>query len=232
MPFFIFDNPFRKFLIALAKSDGKLFALLNRVKVGEALGLEIVNELIESNIIYIVNSREKPFKVYNKQLIKKEYKNYTIEPKIYFTKPFFRFWFLFVEPYRDRGINIDMLLDNIKSREYLLSSLVFEQLSIELLKSNFNNIVEISSYWDINSEFDIYAKLSNKEFILGECKYKNKPINRAELIKLKYKAVTSNLRVDRYALFSKSGFSNELKKLNSNDLLLYELEDFKRLIDI
>jgi hypothetical protein len=235
LPFFILNDPFKKFLIKLAQGDGRLYSIFNKIGVGYSLGSDIVEELLNNDIIYIVNSRENPLKVYKKQLIKKELRNYTIEPKIYFKKPFFRFWFMFVEPYRDKQnkININKVLDNFNKNSYRLSSLAFEQLSIELLKDEFKNIdtlVEIASYWDRFSEFDIYSKTKSNKYILGECKYKNRPITKAELLKLKAKANNSNLKVDKFALFSKSGFSHELYKLDDKDLLLYELLDFKRLL--
>ena len=190
-----------------------------------------------NDIIYIVNSRENPLKEYNKQLIKKEFRHYIIEPKIYFKKPFFRFWYMCVEPNRklDGTINLDKVIDSLDKNHYRLSSLVFEQLSIELLKDSFrgDELIDIASYWDRYSEFDIYTKSKSGKYILGECKYKNRPINKAELIKLKMKAKHSNLKVDKFALFSKSGFSHELYRLNSKDeLLLFELNDFKSLLDI
>ncbi len=109
--------------------------------------------------------------------------------------------------------------------------MVFEQLSLELLKREFSNdsiSLTGASYWDRFSEFDIYAKSSSGIYILGECKYKGRAVTKLELNRLKEKATISNLTVDKYALFSKSGFTNELKKDSS--VLLYNLDSFKRLI--
>ncbi len=139
---------------------------------------------------------------------------------------------MFVEPYIE-NLDIDKLLQNFNDNRYRLSSLVFEQLSIELLKlsfSKYGKIVEIASYWDRFSEFDILAKSSNDSLILGECKYKNRPVVKSELLKLKNKAINSNLDIDYFTLFSKSGFSSEMHKLNEKNLLLFELNDFKALI--
>jgi AAA+ ATPase superfamily predicted ATPase len=184
----------------------------------------------------MVDSRESPLKNYKKQLIKKEYKDYIIEPKIYFKRPFYRFWFMFIEPNRNslKEVEINKVLFSLKEEQYRLSSLVFEQLSIELLKFIYKKddlLTDISSYWDKNSEFDIYAKTKSAKYILGECKYKNRPVTKAELIKLKQKAIYSNLIVDKFVFFSKSGFSQELYKLDSKNLELYELNDFKKLLN-
>jgi len=50
------------------------------------------------------------------------------------------------------------------------------------------------------------------------------------LTKLKDKASQSGIKVDAYALFSKSGFSNELLGLESETLLLFDLDAYARLL--
>jgi hypothetical protein len=65
---------------------------------------------------------------------------------------------------------------------------------------------------------------------LGECKYKERKVCKNELSKLKAKAEQSGINVDTYALFSKSGFSNELLQTQDEDLLLFSLDDLERLV--
>ena len=236
LPFFVFDEPFNKLLIAIARSDGKMNSIFNKIKVGDNLGLELVDELIKSGIIYMQDSRENPIKLYPKQLIKKDLRAYTIQPKLYFTKPFFRFWFAFVESNRNKNgqINKTLLLKSFKKDGYRLSSLVFEQLSIELLKLIIKkkdiHLNICASYWDRFSEFDIYCNSKEGLYVVGECKYTSRPVTKSELIKLENKIKQSSLRADYIALFSKSGFSNELQKVKSNKLLLFTLNDFKLLL--
>jgi len=236
LPFFIFDEPFRKLLITIAKSDGKMNSIFNKIGVGENYGSTLVEELIENKIINLLDSRESPIKLYPKQLIKKELRDYIIQPKLYFTNPFFRFWFAFVEPNRDKQFNIDIkkVLASFRSDGYRLNSLIFEQLSIELLKLKVKqkciNLDICGSYWDRFSEFDIYCSSFEGVNIVGECKYTNRPITKAELTKLENKIVQSSLKADYIALFSKSGFSNELEKQKAKNLLLFTLEDFKSLL--
>ena len=234
LPFFATQDPFRKFLIQIARGDGKIESSLNKVSIGQSFGSEIIEELIKTDILYTVNSREKPIKKYYKQAIKKEFRAYQIQNKLIFTKPIYKFWFAFVEPLKDRHsrINIEKLYNNLKKYQNKLTYLVFEQLSCELLKiyykNGFNNC---NSYWDIHSEFDIYTRTKDDKIIVGECKYTNRPITKAELLKLERKIEQSNLRADTIALFSKSGFSMELNKSKSDKLLLFKLEDFKALLD-
>jgi len=235
-PFFVFDEPFNKLLISIARSDGKMNSIFNKIKVGESLGIELVDELIKSGIIYLQDSRENPIKLYPKQLIKKDLRAYTIQPKLYFTKPFFRFWFAFVQPNKkeDGNIDIALLLKSFNKDGYRLSSLVFEQLSIELLKLKVKqkdiNLDICASYWDRFSEFDIYCNSKEGINIVGECKYTNRPVTKSELLKLENKIKQSSLRADYIALFSKSGFSKELQKIKRDNLLLFTLNDFKLLL--
>jgi hypothetical protein len=53
---------------------------------------------------------------------------------------------------------------------------------------------------------------------------------KSELTKLKAKAEQSGSMVDTYALFSKSGFSNELLALREEGLLLFDLDDLRQLL--
>ena len=233
-PFFILDEPFRKLLIALARGDGRVNSIFNKISVGERFGGELVEELIDADIIYVKQSREAPLRAYPKQLIKKELRAYTIGSKLYFTKPFYRFWFAFVEPNRNRYGEIDVIevLKSYKKYGYRLKSLLFEQLSLDLLIQDCNlkeESCECGSYWDRYSEFDIYCQCKSTN-IVAECKYTNKPITKAELTKLESKIMQSSLICSKIVLFSKSGFSQELIKLKREDLLLYTIEDLIKII--
>lgn len=233
LPFYLFDNPFKKFLVLLARGDGKMYSLFKRLKISEHLGLEITNELIKSRIIYKVESREVTLKTHPKQMIKKELRDYKIEPKLYFTTPFYRFWFLLIEPFitQNRNADIKRVLESVHRYRYKLSSSIFEHLSRELLREDFEHkdrIIECGSLWNRFSEFDLYCKTAASRYIIGECKYKNRPLVKAELVKLWSKVEQSSLNIDFFALFSKSGFSKELYKLEDNRVILFELSDFKR----
>jgi len=203
-----------------------MYSLFKRLRISQELGIDLINELIDNDILYLVNSREAPLKEYSKQKLKKELKYYDIEPKLYFTKPFYRFWFYFVEPHREKKDFINSVISSYEKWGYKLSSLVYEQLSLEILNEYYkksDKLIEVASFWDVNSEFDLYCKTSSGKYILGECKYKNRPITHSELLKLKHKAQNSNLKVDKFALFSKSGFSQEFYKKRDDNLLLFDL---------
>ena len=143
-----------------------------------------------------------------------------------------RFWFGFVTYYR-KDLSIgkgDAFLENFEKNYDRLRSLVYEQLWDELLIHYYSDkspLISSGSYWNIHSEFDILAVSKDKKVILGECKYKDRKVCKNELTKLKAKAAESGIKVDVYALFSKSGFSNELLQMQDKNLLLFDLNDLE-----
>jgi len=233
-PSYLLEEPYRYILIAVARGDGRLSNVFRKARVGDSLGMRIVNELIELGIVELEESREAPLKKYPNQKLERSLRSYRIEAKIRFKLPFYRFWFGFVEPYSKDLSNSrsQRFFENFEKHFSRLNSLVFEQLSNALLNEHYNNELEnTGSYWDKNSEFDIVAKTTGGKIIVGECKYKNRHVCKSELTKLKQKSETSELQADIFALFSKNGFSNELLNSNDADLLLFELEDFRRLLN-
>ena len=232
-PSYLLEEPYRYLLIAIARGDGRLSNVFRKAKVGESLGLRLVDDLLELDIIELEESRESPLKNHPNQKLEKALRSYKIESKIRFKVPFYRFWFGFVEPYfKDlESRKSQRFFENFEKHFSRLNSLVFEQLSNELLNVYYENrLINDGSYWDKNSEFDILAKTKNGETIVAECKYKNRRVCKSEFSKLKHKATTSNLNADTFALFSKNGFSNELMSLDDKNLLLFELSDFKKLL--
>jgi len=232
-PSYLLEEPYSKILKAVARGDGRLSNIFRKARVGEALGKEILDELYSLGIISFEASREAPLRLYPNQKVKRYLRSYQIEPKVRFNSPFLRFWFGFVAPFeRDlESGDSNRFVENFENHFSRLNSLIFEQLSNELLDRYFNNtLVTLGSYWDKNSEFDILAEREDGTVIIGECKYKNRKICGNELFKLKQKVKVSNLKADKFALFSKSGFSKELLKANDKDLILFELKDFKSLL--
>jgi len=233
-PSYLLQEPYRYILISIARGDGRLSNVFRKARVGDSLGMSIIDELVKLEVVELEKSREAPLKKYPNQKLEKSLRSYKIESKIRFTLPFYRFWFGFVEPYADdlavgKSKNF---FENFQKHNSSLNSLVFEQLSNELLNLHYNNKLEsMGSYWDKNSEFDILAKTNTQKTILGECKYKNRRVCKSEFTKLKQKAEISNIKVDTFVLFSKNGFSKELLGLNEYNLMLFELKDFRLLLN-
>ncbi len=98
-PSYLLLEPYNHILVAIARGDGRLSNIFRKARVGDTLGMSILDELIELNIIELEESREAPLRKYPNQKIEKSLRSYKIEPKVRFKKPFYRFWFGFVEPY-------------------------------------------------------------------------------------------------------------------------------------
>ena len=122
------------------------------------------------------------------------------------------------------------MLSLIKADFNAYAGLGFEILSKELLAKYLNlEISQISSFWNKEVEIDIYAKFESF-CVAGECKYKERKISKNVLNELMLKCEKARLAPDLLALFSKSGFSGELRNLKSDKILLFSLEDFKILL--
>ena len=234
-PSYLLETPYRELLSAVARGDGKFYSVLRKAKLSESVGEDIVTELVSLGILNIEYSRELPLKVHPKHKLPKDQRAYRIQDKLRFTQPFMRFWFGFVTYYRKDLVSgkSEKFLENFEKHYERLRSLVYEQLCDDLLVRYYENkesIISLGSYWNIYSEFDILAVTKSKKIILGECKYKDRTVCKNELTKLKQKAAESDIKVDVYALFSKSGFSKELLGMKDDKLLLFDLNDLQVLL--
>ena len=233
-PSYLLESPYREILMAVARGDGKLYSVLRKAKLSTTLGEQIIQELVDLNVLRVEASREAPLRIHPKHKLKKEQRSYRVQDKLRFVQPFMRFWFGFVTYYKkDLALGKgDAFLENFQKHYDRLRSLVYEQLCDALLTQHYeekNPLISGGSFWNIHSEFDILAVSKDKKVILGECKYKDRKVCKNELTKLKAKAQESGIKVDVYALFSKSGFSNELLQTQDKDLLLFDLNDLEAL---
>jgi hypothetical protein len=234
-PSYLLETPYHEVLIAVARGDGKFYSVLKKARLSEGVGEQVIKELVDLNILTIELSRESPLKTHPKHKLKKELRSYRIQDKLRFVQPFMRFWFGFVSYYKKDLLQGDAtaFLENFKKHYERLRTLVYEQLCDALLVKHYENstpLLSHGSYWNQHSEFDILAITKDKKLILGECKYKERKVCKNELGKLKAKALQSGIKVDIYALFSKSGFSNELLGMKDAKLLLFDLSDLEVLL--
>jgi len=157
-----------------------------------------------------------------------------ISKKLLFTAPFLRFWFGFVSPIY-KGIkekNYKEFYELYEKKEAEFGNFVFEELSMEFMRDLITEdpIKQFGKYWDEKREIDLVAKTTSGKIIAGNCKYINSKIKKNELNKLKEDCKTIDLNVDIFVLFSKSGFSSELKSQKSETLRLFTPKSFKLLL--
>ena len=157
---------------------------------------------------------------------------------LYFIKDnYLNFWFKYVFPYQNylEIGNKKVVINKIKETFNLFVSFVFEEISKEILmdffsKNNIFVIEKIGKFWNKNTEIDILA-LGENSILYGECKWSKKHIGLSVLYELKEKtkAVNKNTGNEYFALFSKSGFSEDLISLSEKDknILLFDMKNFK-----
>ncbi|NPA59063.1 MAG: DUF234 domain-containing protein [Epsilonproteobacteria bacterium] len=206
---------FHSILSGAALGDGRLHSTFKKANISEEVGLKAVDELCDLGVIKLQSSKN--------------------SKKIIFNAPFTRFWFAFVSPLFKgvRDGDYKEVQDRFEKRFAEFVSYTFTQLSGELLKADFKDdpIFSLKSYWDKDIEIDIYAKTKSKKMVVGSCNYTNSKVKKSTLTKLQEKATLAKLDAVVFVLFSKVGFSSELKALKSQNIKLYTLKNFKRLVE-
>ncbi len=225
-----------RLLSALAIGDRRIHSAFKRARVCEAEGGQALDFLRHAGVLKMEFSRERPpEKSHPKQQLKKEVRRHRISHKMHFTSPFLRFWFYFIAPFHkqiEQG-EYENVLERFHERQQSFTGRVFEELS-DLLLTRLHTadpIVDSGSYWDRQVEIDILAQTYQDKIIVGECKWTNHKINKSELGKLQEKCERLGITPDQIVMFSKRGFSNELKHNDDPSLLLYDASDFTQLLD-
>jgi uncharacterized protein len=213
-------------LSGISQGDSRTNSSFKRANVSFKTGMECVEELIDlrvlssqSSLIHLTNQRDYP----------------EVAKKLVFRTPFLRFWFSFVSPIF-KGIrdgNFEEFHKEFQNRKSELFQRTFEQLCMEFIKVQFqdeNRVSQLGSYWDNSNTIDLVAKTNNGLILAGICKYTNSKLKKSVLTKLQSDIKDIQLSVDIVILFSKNGFSSELKNLKSENLKLYTLKSLKALL--
>ncbi|MCF6200892.1 MAG: DUF234 domain-containing protein [Hydrogenimonas sp.] len=222
-------------LKAVAVSDGKMINVFRRASLARGEGHASYEELSRIGVLYKEHSRETLPALMSGERRKRDERGYTVQSKIKFVHPFHRFWYTFIEPHAEeieRG-DFNAFFDRFDSSFDRFVSYTFEDLSNALIKRTFERLDPVSekgNYWDRHNEFDLMAKTERNLMIVGECKWKGHKICKSQVSKLKSKCERSGLKPDILALFSKSGFSKELKSSNDPKILCFDLNDFEKLL--
>ena len=212
-------------LSAIALSDGREHAVFKRARVSVYDGERVVDDLLESGIIY--NLRPKHAKHKTKE------QNEQLSNKLYFKSPVVRFWFAFVSPFF-KGIkegNYEESKERFDKYFNNFVHLTFLELSKELLKHNFADdfLSDLNEYWERDLNIDILAKTKSGKTLVASCKYSNSKVKKSELTALKEKCEKAKIQADIFVLISKRGFSNELKNQKGESLKLLSVKNLKSL---
>lgn len=219
------DPLLQSILSGAAMGDSRTNSSFRRANVSFDNGMDCVEELCDLGAITINRSLHH---------LTNQKSDSEIAKKLTFTTPFLRFWFAFVSPIF-KGIRDGEYTEfykNFENKKLEFTNLIFEQLCHEFIKCSFDedSIDQIGRYWDNEVEIDLVAKTYSGKIIVGSCRYTNSKIKKTELTKIKDDCEHIELKPDIIVLFSKKGFTNEVKSLKGDGFKLYTVKSLKALI--
>lgn len=218
--------PYHKVLTGIALGDRRVNSAFKRADIEYDEGVKVLYELEELEIIKTETSLD---------FLTNTFEENNVADKLLFTTPFLRFWFAFVSPLY-RGIareEYDESIERFNNYHAEFMDLIFEQLCHEYIKILFKDdaIEEIGRYWDEDRNgIDLVAQSESGKVIVGSCRYTNSKMKKTEVTRLKELCTKLDLVPDFVTLFSKAGFTNELKSEKGESLKLYTVKSLKSLI--
>ena len=151
---------------------------------------------------------------------------------------FFRFWFRFVFPHRgfiEEGREDFVLNEKIIPQLNQYLGTVFEEICLQFLKKKNRmqalpfEAQRLGRFWQNHTEIDVVGfDVSQKNMLVAECKWSNKKVGTNILSDLRQKTAHlffKNAQRIYYFVFSKSGFTDSLKKENDPNLFLIDLNE-------
>jgi len=221
------DPEYNKILTALAIGDRRTNSAFKKVNISFDNGIEIIDDLCGLKVLKLEKSLQKLSKLDDQ---------YTVSEKLLFTLPIVRFWFAFVSPIF-KGIkekNYEEFYKKYDNNKAEFSDIIFEQLSHEYLRLTTKEdfIFTLGRYWDDDTSLELLGKTKSGKIIVGSCKYTNNKIKKTELTNLKEKCKKLEIAVDTFVLFSKKGYTNELKVLKKTEnLQLFTVKNFTKFME-
>lgn len=221
---------YNSLITAIAGGAAKLNEISNRTGIDNAQCLKYIKTLSELGII------EKVEPVVDKSKRKTLYR---------ISDNFFRFWYRFV-PNNMMAIQSDRMARVYDSAvgSYLSEYMgaVFEQICKQYLTLYAENlpmqIAKIGEWWGQKDKKEVQldvvalapkeANTKGQTYLIGSCKYKNSPVGTDELdlIRSYSTAFTTDADTCYYIIFSKGGFTDELKAMQAKgEVMLVTLEE-------
>ena len=198
-------------LKAISLGKTKLGEIINETGFEKSMANKYLSVLADLRII----RREVP--VTEKNPAKSKKGIYLIE------EPFMRFWFAFVLPgksYIEVGQEQEVLR-RIKRNFSVFVSFAYKRVAKEILEKpprDFSlRFTKVGRYWDRQEEIDVVAiNEEEKEALFAEVRWQKNPMDLSVLRELIRKAEVveweKGQRKEHFALFSRSGFTDKLKR--------------------
>jgi len=217
------DRNHHAVLSGIALGDRREHTAFKRANLSREEGEASIDFLVENDLLVRECSQAEPVNAHEE-----------VSDKYMITLPFLRFWFSAVSPYY-KGIrdgDYSEVKKHWENNKQGFSDLIYERLVMELLKQRFDEdpIEKIGAYWDKKHEIDLLAKTRSGKIIAGMNRYSKSKLKKSALNTLKAVCSEVMLEPDVYVLFSKNGFSSELKKEKGAGVILLEGKHLRRLM--
>ncbi|MFB6209191.1 MAG: ATP-binding protein [Candidatus Nanohaloarchaea archaeon] len=228
---FFFEEGF--FLLSQEfKELGQYNAILRSISQGQHEAPEIANDIgMDNRQIY--NYLDKLYEIGLVERQKPVTKEGSGRGQRYYVKDHFtRFWFKTIFPERSRIQSRKTGFRHVKKKVKHLTGQTFEELSREATAKQ-GEYQKTGRWWYREDEIDVVALNEESERILfGEAKWTNQKVGMKMLTDLEEKSQKvrwhdQESRNEEYALFSKNGFRDDLKREaeQREDLALYNLDE-------
>ncbi len=211
-------------LSGVALGDRKTTNAFKRAFVSFEEGMKCVDALYEKEIIDIDSSSHFLLEKRGEKIVK----------KLLFVNPFLRFWFAFVSPIY-KGIkegNYDEFKIKFQNKESDFSDFIFEELALSFVKNHLldEEIKQHGQFWDEKIQIPIVAKTVSNKTIVGFCKYSDNKIKKSDLNRFLENLKSENISYDILVIFTKNGYTTEVKNLKNESLRLFSVKSLKALI--
>jgi len=145
----------------------------------------------------------------------------------YLNDNFLDFWFKFIFPNRSHIEERNFGYSDIEEKLNLFISKKFEEVCKMGLSKGYS---KVGKWWYKEDEIDIVALNEEKnELLIGECKWSKNPVDKGVYYNLKEKEDKvkwkNSERTVEYVIFSKSGFTDDLKEIDEDNLSLVDLDN-------
>jgi len=212
-------------LQAIAEGNTKYGKICNRSGLSKSIISQYLKNLIDLHVV------TKEFPVTQR----KESRNacYLLSDNYY------DFWFEFIYPNRSliEEDKQETLMKNIHEKLQIHYSSVFEQVCREMIWDVSPDVNRVGRWWQKSEDIDIVG-LNEKEntILFGECKWSKNRVDKKLLNDLKQKSEyvkwKIGKRTEKFILFSKSGFTEELKNIakEKTDLELYDIDQLETIV--
>jgi hypothetical protein len=211
-------------------------SILKAISSGKAKFSEIINETaIEKNVLTkYLNTLEKLFLIQREVPVTEKNPDKSRKGIYKICDNFTRFWFQYVFQFRSQ-IELANYSEPVKklTREkglLALEAISYERVCQEIIleyQAGIFNFERVGRWWDKNKEIDLVAlNYDTRQILFAEAKWSNKLIGLNILNELREKARYidwhRDSRKEYFALFSKSGFTDDmLKSAKQEDVFLF-----------